>query len=50
MARDGIASGNQFFEPQLFKVVRKIVKEIAHSRIVAVTIDHLALEMFLIMF
>jgi hypothetical protein len=41
-----VAGGDQFFQLQLLKVVREVVKEITDRGIVAVAQDALVLEMF----
>jgi len=44
-----VADGDQLLEAQLLEVVREIVKEVANPRIVAVAVNHLALEMLFVM-
>ena len=43
-----VAGGNQFFQPQLLKVVTEIVEEVADAWVVAVAKHHFVLEMRLV--
>ena len=43
-----VAGGNEFLKPQLLEVVREVMEEITHSRIVAVTVDYLSLKVLFV--
>jgi hypothetical protein len=44
-----VTSGNEFLEPELLKVEREVVKEVADSRVVAVQIHNLVSKVFAVM-
>ena len=44
-----VACGDQLLQSKFFEVVREIVEEVAGSRIVAVAVDDLSIEVFLVM-
>lgn len=43
-----VTGGHQLLEPKVLKILGEVFKEVAHPRIIAVAIDHLALEVMLI--
>ena len=45
-----VASGNQPFQAQVFKIVGEVVEKVRHPWVIAVAKDCLSLEMFLVMF
>jgi hypothetical protein len=44
-----VASGNQFLQAQLLKVVAEIMEKVAYTRVIAVAKHSFAFEMFLVM-
>ena len=44
-----IAGGDEFFQPQLLKVITELVEEVAHPRVIAIAQYGFAPKMFAVM-
>jgi len=44
-----VAGGDELFQPELFKTIRKVMKKVADARVVAVAVNRLAPEVGFVM-